>query len=410
MKKLSIKILGAIVVAIMLVQNTVAIAATENDLNNINKQIEQQKDKINDIKEEKSDKLEEVEKINTQISEYQKQIDELDERISEMNLQLKEEQTKLDKAQDDFDKQEKLMEARLVATQEQGETSFLDVLLSSDGIMDFISKYYFVTELVSADTELLEDIKKQKEEIKQAKEKIEASKRELDTIRASKQGVTTQLKNAKDEKDKQVEQLSEEEKEAQAELDKFEADKTAIRKEIEEAAKKYQNNSKPSTGGGNVKPGNPSSSGFIRPIPGYSITCGWYGYAGHTGADYSGSNMYGKAVLAAKSGVVLTSTTKTGGIPNYGSDGNYVGSYSSYGEYIIIDHQDGTMTLYAHGKPGSRLVSKGQKVSQGQQIMSVGNTGNVRPRPSPSNPLGGTHLHVEVWVNGIPVNPANYIP
>lgn len=410
MKKLSIKILGAIVVAIMLVQNTVAIAATENDLNNINKQIEQQKDKINDIKEEKSDKLEEVEKINTQISEYQKQIDELDERISEMNLQLKEEQTKLDKAQDDFDKQEKLMEARLVATQEQGETSFLDVLLSSDGIMDFISKYYFVTELVSADTELLEDIKKQKEEIKQAKEKIEASKRELDTIRTSKQGVTTQLKNAKDEKDKQVEQLSEEEKEAQAELDKFEADKTAIRKEIEEAAKKYQNNSKPSTGGGNVKPGNPSSSGFIRPIPGYSITCGWYGYAGHTGADYSGSNMYGKAVLAAKSGVVLTSTTKTGGIPNYGSDGNYVGSYSSYGEYIIIDHQDGTMTLYAHGKPGSRLVSKGQKVSQGQQIMSVGNTGNVRPRPSPSNPLGGTHLHVEVWVNGIPVNPANYIP
>lgn len=410
MKKLSIKILGAIVVAIMLVQNTVAIAATQNDLNNINKQIEQQKDKLNDIKEEKSDKLEEVEKINTQISEYQKQIDELDEKISEMNAQLKEEQAKLDKSQEDFDKQEKLMEARLVATQEQGETSFLDVLLSSNGIMDFISKYYFVTELVSADTELLEDIKKQKEEIQQAKEKIEASKKELDTTKASKQGVTTQLKNAKNEKDQQVAQLSEEEKEAQAELDKFEADKTAIRNEIAEAAKKYQNNSKPSTGGGNVKPGNPSSSGFIRPVPGYSITCGWYGYAGHTGADYSGSNMYGKAVLAAKSGVVLTSTTKTGGIPNYGSDGNYVGSYSSYGEYIIIDHQDGTMTLYAHGKPGSRLVSKGQRVSQGQQIMSVGNTGNVKPRPSPSNPLGGTHLHVEVWVNGTPVNPANYIP
>ncbi len=409
MKKLSIKILGAIVVIIMLVQNTVVIAATQNDLNNINKQIEEKKDKLNNIKEEKSDKLEEVEKLNTQISEYQKQIDELDIKISEMNSKLQEEKSKLDKAQEDFDKQEKLMEARLVATQEQGETSFLDVLLSSNGIMDFISKYYFVTELVSADTELLEDIKKQKEEIKQAKEKIEASKKELDTTKASKQGVTNQLRNAKNEKNAQVEQLSEEEKETQAELDKFEADKATIRKEIEEAAKKYQNSSKP-TGGTSTKPGNPSASGFIRPIPGYSITCGWYGYAGHTGADYSGSNMYGKAVLAAKSGVVLTSTTKTGGIPNYGSDGNYVGSYSSYGEYIIIDHQDGTMTLYAHGKPGSRLVSKGQKVLQGQQIMSVGNTGNVRPRPTPTNPLGGTHLHVEVWVNGKPVNPANYIP
>ncbi len=409
MRKLSIKILGAIIVAIMLVQNTVVIAATQNDLNNINKQIEEKKDELNNIKEEKSNKLEEVEKLNTQISEYQKQIDELDIKISEMNSKLQEEKAKLDKAQEDFDKQEKLMEARLVATQEQGETSFLDVLLSSNGIMDFISKYYFVTELLSADTELLEDIKRQKEEIKQAKEKIEASKKELDTTKASKQGITNQLRNAKNEKNAQVEQLSEEEKETQAELDKFEADKATIRKEIEEAVKKYQNNSKP-TGGTSANPANPSASGFIRPIPGYSITCGWYGYAGHTGADYSGSNMYGKAVLAAKSGVVLTSTTKTGGIPNYGSDGNYVGSYSSYGEYIIIDHQDGTMTLYAHGKPGSRLVSKGQKVSQGQQIMSVGNTGNVRPRPSPSNPLGGTHLHVEVWVNGKPVNPANYIP
>lgn len=406
MKRQIVKILGAIIIAIMLVQNTVAIAATQKDLNNVDKKIQENKDKLNDIKEEKSEKLQEVEKLNTQISEYQKQIDELDGKISELNVQLQEEETKLNKAQEDFEKQEKLMESRLIAVQEQGETTFLDVMLSSENIVDLISNYYFVTELVNADTELLESINKQKEEIKQAKEKLETSKKELDTTKASKQGISTQLKTAKNEKDKQVAELSEDEKQVQAEIEKFEADKAAIRKEIEEEAKKYQNNQ----GNTNVKPGNPNASGFIRPVTGYSITCGWYGYAGHTGADYSGSGMYGKPVFAAKAGVVLTSTTKTGGIPNYGSDGNYVGSFSSYGEYIIIDHQDGTMTLYAHGKPGSRLVTKGQKVSQGQQIMSVGNTGNVRPRPSVSSPLNGTHLHLEVWVNGRPVNPANYIP
>ena len=68
------------------------------------------------------------------------------------------------------------------------------------------------------------------------------------------------------------------------------------------------------------------------------------------------------------------------------------------------------MTLYAHGKPGSRLVYEGQTVSQGQQIMTVGNTGNVYPRPSSSNPRGGAHLHFEVRVNGTRVNPYSYLP
>ena len=68
------------------------------------------------------------------------------------------------------------------------------------------------------------------------------------------------------------------------------------------------------------------------------------------------------------------------------------------------------MTLYAHGKPGSRMVTKGQYVSQGQAIMQVGNTGNVLPRPTASDPLRGTHLHFEVRVNGRCVNPSPYLP
>ena len=144
----------------------------------------------------------------------------------------------------------------------------------------------------------------------------------------------------------------------------------------------------------------------MRPVSA-GVTCGYLGYSGHYGIDFGAS--YGTPVLASKAGTVYKSVTKTGGIPNYGSNGNYVGSFSSYGEYIIIDHEDGTMTLYAHGMPGSRLVSEGQRVSQGQQIMSVGNTGNVRPRPSPSAPTNGTHLHFEIYVNGNQVNPANYI-
>ena len=135
---------------------------------------------------------------------------------------------------------------------------------------------------------------------------------------------------------------------------------------------------------------NPSSSGYIRPVVGYSITTGWMGYSGHTGVDFSGSGISGKPVLAAKAGTVVTSTALR----------NSNGTYRSYGEYIVINHHDGTMTLYAHGAPGSRLVIPGQTVSQGQQIMSVGTTGNST----------GYHLHFEVRVNGRPVNPTPYLP
>ena len=57
------------------------------------------------------------------------------------------------------------------------------------------------------------------------------------------------------------------------------------------------------------------------------------------------------------------------------------------------------MTLYAHGLAGSRKVAEGQKVSQGQALMTVGSTGNST----------GTHLHFEVRVGGSPVNPLPYL-
>ena len=392
MKKIGLKIVVMIVIAVILLQFNVVFAVTQSELNasrnETDKKIEEAKEELEHIDAEKSDTLQQVESLITQISSAQSEIDELDTKISDMNTQIEEAQSKLNEKQEEYDGKEALLEKRLVAAYEAGETSYLDVLLSSSSLTDLISNYYMISEITQSDMELMEKIKKEKEEIETAKQTLETSKQELDNAKAEKQQKATELQNAKSQKDSYVAQLDEQEKNTQAELEQFEQDKRDIQAQLEEIARKEAENS----GNSNVSntPNNPSSSGYIRPVVGYSITTGWMGYAGHTGVDFSGSGISGKPVLAVKSGTVVTSTAL-----KYSN-----GNYRSYGEYIVINHHDGTMTLYAHGAPGSRLVSAGQSVSQGQQIMSVGTTGNST----------GYHLHFEVRVNGRPVNPTPYLP
>jgi murein DD-endopeptidase MepM/ murein hydrolase activator NlpD len=93
--------------------------------------------------------------------------------------------------------------------------------------------------------------------------------------------------------------------------------------------------------------------------------------------------------LAAGSGAVIRAAA-AGTVRSAGTEGGY-------GRAIRIVHSDGTETLYAHNS--SLLVSSGEKVKAGQQIAREGSSGNVT----------GAHLHFEVRINGVPVDPAAWL-
>ena len=246
---------------------------------------------------------------------------------------------------------------------ENGETSYLDFMLSSEGLTDFISNYYLVSEITQYDSDLLEQIQAKKQSIEEQKSKLESSKKELDTVKASKQQKQTEIKNAKASKDEYVAKLSSEEKNTQKELEQFEADKKAITSELSKIA--AQEAAAAAAKGGSYSIGAPSSSGYIFPVAGCSKTNiankSYPSYRGHTGVDVN-IGVTGKTVVAVKSGTVAISTALMGSS----------GGYRSYGEYVVINHHDGTMTLYAHMLAGSRKVSAGQSVSQGQAIRYSG--------------------------------------
>lgn len=126
-----------------------------------------------------------------------------------------------------------------------------------------------------------------------------------------------------------------------------------------------------------------STGSLMWPVPSlHTITTyfTWRWGSFHSGIDISGGSAYGKTIVAADGGVVVSAGWRNG-----------------YGNCIEISHGKGLHTLYGHAS--KLLVSSGQRVSKGQAIAKVGSTGNST----------GPHCHFEVIKNGTKVNPLGYV-
>ena len=390
MKKImNIKKCGRIIcisiLTFMLVLSGIGItfAATTQELrdqqSDLDAKIEQTNTEIAGVKSQMTAALKQINTLNVEITGYTNDITKLQTQLDGVNTQIAEKEVIIKEQENKYIEQKKLLEERLVALYESGTTSYLDMLLSSEDLSDFISNYYLIEQMAEADEALLEKIENTKKSIEEEKEYLVSAKAEIETTKQNIEQKKSSLATSINKKQAVVTSLTAEEAELQAQLEEFEEDKRRIQAELAKEASGYT---------GEVVA--PSAAGYICPINGRSkkhITTGYYGYKGHTGVDFACSS--GTTIVAVKSGTVVTSTALRR--PN--------GKYKSYGEYVVIDHHDGTMTLYAHMLSGSRAVSVGQSVSQGQPIGQVGSTGNST----------GPHLHLEIRVNGNPVNPQNYI-
>ena len=365
-------------VAIILFYNSITFADDITDLINKQNELQNQKSEADSqlgiVQEELSTNMQQVENLSQSMSEYQIQIDEWGKQIDELNDSISEIQDKLDVAQKDYDEQEKLLETRLVTMYEAGDTSFLDFILSSKNIVDFISNYYLMAELTNYDEDLLEKIEREKSQIEQNKKMLETKQNEYNTIKANYEKKKIILYNTKVLRDEAASKLTQEETELSAKIDEYRNQILTVEAEI---SKITTANLDTQYIGGEM----------AWPVPGYTRITSNYGmrthpitgiYKLHTGVDL-GAPM-GANFVAANDGVV----TKAG----------YNGAY---GNMVIIDHGGGISTLYAHGS--EILVTVGQTVKKGDVILKVGSTGYST----------GAHAHFEVRVNGHVVNPLPYI-
>ena len=346
----------------------------QNQQQDLQNQLDESNEQLEEVQSQLSENLQQIEKLDEKIQQSEEKITQLDEQITQLQTEISDIQAKLEVAEKNYENQKQTMEKRLVAIYEAGDTRYIDVLLKSSNISEFLSNYYLITEITSMDQNLLDEVETQKKEIELSKQKLKKNQESLATALQTQTQTSTVLQNTKTLRQNYIARLSDEEKAKQAQIDEITAQYEAVNNQILELAKQGLDTA--------------YIGGVLAwPVPGYTKITSNYGmrvhpitgqYKLHTGVDISAP--IGANFVAANDGIVTKAEYNT-----------------AYGNMVIIDHGGGISTLYAHGS--EILVTVGQTVKRNEAILKVGSTGYST----------GPHAHFEVRINGVVTNPIEYI-
>jgi len=351
----------------------------EEQQKELNTKIDESNTKLEYVQGEMGETLKKVEELNDSITDYEAQYSDLENKITTLENQIKNGSAQIQEIQEEYDRKEKILKRRTVALYEAGETTYLDFLLTSKSIVEFLSNYYIISEIIEYDNNLLEELDYKKTKLEEAKQKQEEQEKELRVAKNKINSTNILLNNTKILKENYMLKLTDEEKTLQEQIAQYKEEQADLERKILASINWTGTMSIKFTGGVMVWPiameGTYITSGYgnrLHPIQGV--------YKNHAGIDISGSNVNGTPVVAAADGVVT-----------------YAGWIGGYGNCIIINHGSGIVSLYGHGS--ETVATVGQVVKQGDIIMKVGSTGNST----------GPHVHFEIRKNGEVVDPIPYL-
>lgn len=350
----------------------------EEQYQDIGNKIEESNNRLEYVESELTATLQKVQELNASIEQYQAEYNDLNNQIAGLENEIATTDLELEEIETKYQKKQNLLKKRTVALYEAGDTTYLDVLLSSGNLIDFISNYYLLEQIIEYDTELIEEIEQERKIIEIRKSQQEKKKTDLKVAKAKANQMHILMENNIMLQESYTATLTEEEKNLQAQIDQYKAEQAEIEKQIQAAIQWSGAFAIQFTGGVMLWPigteGTYITSGYgsrLHPIQGV--------YRYHDGIDI-GNAGFGAPVISAADGVVT-----------------YAGNMGGYGNCVMVNHGNGIVTLYAHGQDITTTL--GTVVKQGDIIMTVGSTGNST----------GPHLHFEVRKNGVAVDPIPYL-
>jgi murein DD-endopeptidase MepM/ murein hydrolase activator NlpD len=303
--------------------------------------------------------------------------------LARLTARLREQTRRLERLQEEYRRAVEILEARVRAMYIADSPDVLSFLVSASSFTELIDTYEFLNRIGLQDERIAR-------EVEAAKVKAAAVRRETaETRRVTAATVsvisarTDEARTVRDElvagrdtlaaarrlKTSALADAHETREEYLAEVEALAAQSATLAAAIQDAQ----------TGAGSTGTGTPSASGLIWPVNGPVVSgFGMRWGRMHEGIDISAAT--GTPIWAAAAGTVI-----------------HAGWLGGYGNLVVLDHGNGLATAYAHAS--AILVALGQSVSQGQTVALVGSTGNS----------SGPHLHFEVRVNGVAVDPLLYL-
>lgn len=345
----------------------------QRELDSVNQQMESQQYLVDQATKQQKSIMGQIQDLDTNMNKTQKDINSTSYSLNQLKGTIKQTEQEINQKQLDISQQTDTLGERLVFIYEGGTVSYLQVLLSSTSINDFLTRYDMLKALIDEDVRLIESINRERKALDTKKSDLEVKLKEVERTQLLFQQQQNDLTEQKKNKKTLLSSIDQEKEKLQAALD-----------ELEQSSRNLESYIRSRRGGGGSTTGTGS---MTWPCPGYTGVTSPYGMRYHpilkvrklhTGVDLNAPG--GAKIVAADSGTVICATWQTG-----------------YGKTIIIDHNNGTSTLYGH--LDDYAVSDGQTVTKGQTIGYADSTGWST----------GNHLHFEVRINGTPTNPLSYL-
>lgn len=332
--------------------------------------------KLSNAKNNKAEATEYKYYLDQQINLATDELATIDALILELETQITQKNNEIETTTNAIAEQYENFKSVMRLTYEEGDASYLEIILGSEDFYDFLVRVERVSSLMDYCSTLMDELEVNKKALEKAKSTLEESKTSQESYQSELSAKKNELDKLQYENENYLNTLSKDINQYQQTYNSYAQAEKELDAQLEKYLQELQAKENASYVGGE----------FMWPVPiSWKRISSGYGYRTlngvrefHRGIDIPASK--GTPIYAANDGKVATAVY-----------------HYSYGNYVLINHGGGMATLYAHA---SKLNCKaGDTVKKGDIIAYVGTTGHST----------GNHIHFEVRKDGKHVSPLSYV-
>ena len=358
------------------------VQSIQDQINKVSSNLKNIQSSITSASRSVANALEYKSQLDSELTLMIQKIDLQNEYIEALKSNITDKEAEISDKQSEYEKNYEIFKERLRVTHEDGDASYIAMLLGAESLADFLSRVDRVGAMLEYDARIMQELQETKSDLTEERSDLEEAKAEQEKVMEDLEKEKDELEKKRKDNETYINQLNSQIRNNQAQKDALQAQIDKLDAEMEERIKQLEEEEK-------KKNSKYVGGVMLWPVPTKYTTitseCGWR-TSPITGKQefHNGTDIpvpYGTDIYAANDGTVVTAT-----------------SHWSYGNYVMIDHGGGIYTLYAH--TSKLCVKVGEKVKRGDVTAKAGSAGQST----------GTHCHFGIRENGEWINRKKYFP